>query len=176
MNAIHAWLAARPIARELIFGTFFVVMAYYVTPLLTTSKRFLAIPPQRLSLRILKARLSYAEANLENFYALRDNLRYFISTCTEAILTMVMSASLLCIAVEILPQLTRSGPLDHVQRFMLILFRYFAAPYSLLLFLYTVRSMLRVAGAIKPGRYYERLLKAKRNHLKMKLLDRGVSE
>ena len=93
MNPIHAWLVANPIARELIFGALFVVVAYYVTPLLATTKRFLAIPPQRLSVRILKARLSYAEANLENFYQLHNNLPYFIFKTCLTILTAIFAAN-----------------------------------------------------------------------------------
>jgi len=174
MNILHTWLITHPIARELIFGALFVIAAYYITPLLATSKRFLSIPPQHLNIRILKARLSYAESNLENFYALHNNLRYFILSCLKAIISAFLAAMIIITTLQMVTLVAIIHQVPHKKIFSFV-FQYVAIPVAYLLFLSTGRGVFRIATAVGTSRYYETVLKEKRNHLKVKLLDKGIS-
>ena len=96
-DVIQSWWMAHPIAREAIFAVIFAILLFFLTPLLSpaveTFWKLWAIPPQRLNLWILKARLSSAELRLRRLLRLCSDTRYFVFTCFMGLGYLVLSST-----------------------------------------------------------------------------------
>jgi hypothetical protein len=74
---MHAWLISHPITLAVSLFIAAIPFSLYSTEI----KQFLKTPPQRLSVWILKARLSSAEYRLSELQLMHEDIRYFIYTC-----------------------------------------------------------------------------------------------
>lgn len=112
VQSIHAWLIANPITRDVIIGMVVGLLILFLTPALSpaieTFWRFWSIPPQKLNIWLLKARLSSAQARRKRLQRQRYDLRYFVLSCVRC--TFYMQFTLLFICVAIWTYMTRNAP------------------------------------------------------------------
>lgn len=96
---IHSWLIGSPIWCIVIFTLILGLILWFLEPILEpirgTFWRFCAIPPQRLSVWILKARLSSAEMKLVWFHQICNDMRRFIYQCCLSLGSLVVVGVLL---------------------------------------------------------------------------------
>lgn len=92
---MHAWIISHPIT----FAVFLFVAAIPFSIYSTEIKQFLKIPPQRLNVWILKARLSSAEDRLWVSNKLRNDMRFFVYVALRT--SGLDLAAMLCTALTI---------------------------------------------------------------------------
>src|SRR5665213_607051 len=99
------WLVLHPIAKDLLIGLLFLILGR-ISVKWSTIKSFFTVPPQKLNLWILAARLLAAEQRLKELHRLNADTRYVICQCTFALLLMAFSAVVLAatVALIVLPQ------------------------------------------------------------------------
>jgi hypothetical protein len=73
INAVNGWVAANPFGTFVICTVFGCLMAAWVTLPWPTIKTFSSLPPQRLNVRILKARIDGLETRLDRLNDLVNN-------------------------------------------------------------------------------------------------------
>ncbi|WP_348263194.1 hypothetical protein P8935_01240 [Telmatobacter sp. DSM 110680] len=84
----YLWLKAHPLSAEVIIGLTVGLILLLLTPVLSpmvnTFWRFCAIPPQRLNIWILKARLAGAVSQRRTFRRVTSDSKYVIYICFKA--------------------------------------------------------------------------------------------
>ncbi len=105
IETVHTWITGHPVSFSLLL-TFGVGLPSSVYS--AEIKEFLKLPPQRLKIRVLKARVSAAEFRLYRVELLRVDIRLFIY---EALRTVVVPV--LLIGVSILLNTTTLMSLHH---------------------------------------------------------------
>jgi hypothetical protein len=124
IDTTYTWLTAHPLSSQLIVGIVVGVMILFLTPVLmpkvSTFWNFCAIPPQRLSLWWLKAKLSIAEFEFNEICKLRDELPYLIYSCFRGILNI--GICLCCLILSCLVVVLQNSPLVIEPRTKLELF------------------------------------------------------
>ncbi|HTV04516.1 MAG TPA: hypothetical protein VME86_04045 [Acidobacteriaceae bacterium] len=100
----HAWLVTHPIALTLIGG---LVVGLFLSPISiwsTEIKSFISIPPQRLNVWALKARLAGSELKSYHLKRRHQNLRYFLLFYLRHLLQLFysLSTSIWCVGAFVL--------------------------------------------------------------------------
>jgi len=113
---IHTWLEARPIARDLIFGAFFLIITPLITPIVTMLWKFCTIPPQRLNKWILKARIENLIYKQMIIQRLRSDMRFFVFTCIRCVFELLTGiwGMIIAIAATVLRLYLGHGPLSNL--------------------------------------------------------------
>ena len=88
IDALNSWLKDHPLQEGLVFLVLSIVLTKVTLSALGTFWKFSKIPPQRLNIWILKARLSFAEAKLARFVKMRDDLKHLILSCFVVLLSV----------------------------------------------------------------------------------------
>ena len=101
---MHDWLITHPITFAVMLFFAAIPFSLYATEI----KQFLKIPPQRLSVWVLKARLSSAEDRLRASQRLRKDTRYFVFVAIRVV--SLDLALVLCTVLVIGLPLTESLP------------------------------------------------------------------
>jgi hypothetical protein len=127
------------------------VIAPLLTPIVITFWKLLSIPPQRLNVWILKARLSSMLQNLKRHRRAYKDIRYLVSLCLSCLLIMILSLFLFIIAMAILFE-RRTTTAQH---------RHSDLPDLAMLFLFFVNSY---AGVLFAHRLYVAVLNATRRY------------
>jgi hypothetical protein len=91
LNVLQSWLTIHPISRDLIFGVLFLFIGPLIAPKAITFWKFFSIPPQRLGVWILRARLSGAQWRLLDFHKIHDDLPYLIFSCLRCLFYFIAS-------------------------------------------------------------------------------------
>jgi len=88
-EAVYSWLKAHPLTGEAIIGMIVGILIIFMTPVLspivTTFWKFCSIPPQRLSVWLLKARLSSAESQSKDIIRLGKDPAYLMYACFKGL-------------------------------------------------------------------------------------------
>jgi hypothetical protein len=93
------WLNANPLWHDALVLVATIVLAPFITRTLLTFKKFVSIPPQRLNIWILKARISSADSELQDFYRLRQDQSYLIARCFISLILTTLAATVLVSAL-----------------------------------------------------------------------------
>jgi hypothetical protein len=165
---INHWLNDHLILHDILVILATSILTWLFKSIKRTVRRLVSNPRESWSVRLLRARLLGAEAYLEDFYRLRDSLRYFILRCTQAVLYAIAAGTvIIVIAVE-------DGKFNT------------QAPHSLLalvagLWHWALVSILinlcaqNIVKIINTSLDAENRYKARINRLKVRLLEKGVS-
>jgi hypothetical protein len=86
INAVNSWVAANPFWTFVISTVFGGLIAAWVTLAWPTIETFSALPPQRLNIRMLKARINGLETKLDRLNDLVNNTDDLTYQCFLALL------------------------------------------------------------------------------------------
>lgn len=110
---LHAWLIANPITRDILIAFVVGLLILFLTPALSqpieTFWRFWSIPPQRINIWLLKARLSSAEHRRYRLRRMQRDMRYFVLHCVEFAFTL--GGTVILLSLCIFMSVTRIVPL-----------------------------------------------------------------
>ncbi len=109
MNNINDWFATHPFYGMLIAFALSLFFVPILSPLVSTFWRFIQIPPQKLNVWILKARLASANARLKQARMLVSNQRYLILSCSSCLFVLGSSILSLITVLLLLPLLDSDG-------------------------------------------------------------------
>lgn len=106
-EAIHLWLAANPIKTELIIGiivgvvvgVFLLFLTPKLAPVVDVFWKFCAIPPQRLNVWMLKARLASAESKLYPVRRMKEDTHHLIFYCFWAVCHFLAAVLFICLSI-----------------------------------------------------------------------------
>jgi hypothetical protein len=177
--AIHSWLMAHPLTREL--GWF--LLTLFVTPILAARIpvvwKFLKIPPQRLNVWILKARLSATESRLEKVRKLGSDLPYLIVACTACLSLAILAGALLNLTyLMTMRQDVAPGLHGRLWNFLFLADKpvfYGTAIFSYLALLMFARDLLQIVGAINLPKKTTQKLLVRLDRLRASLVEKGIS-
>jgi hypothetical protein len=154
LGSVHSWLLTNPLATEGIIGVtvgiFLLLLTPKVSPLVDTFWRFWAIPPQRLNVWVLKARLSSAESRLFKVQRMREDIRYLVFYCFWSLHGVVIVLVLLCLVVFLELVTDKSVIVHHAGTMPLSSSQMFAIELLVLIVIYVVMLLaLNTAKAVK---------------------------
>src|ERR1039457_342679 len=99
VNAVNAWVTTNPFWAWALGTLLGGLIAAWVTLSWPTIKKFSALPPQRLKIRNLKARILTAETKIFWVERMQEDMRYLILTCFMTQVRWVVSQVSLCTAL-----------------------------------------------------------------------------
>jgi hypothetical protein len=174
IESVDQWLTAHSLWHDAIILVLTIVLTPLISRTLSTFKKFISIPPQRLNVWILKARISSADAQLAHLYCLRQDQSYLIVKCFQCMVLMVGGSTLyiVCFLINlsgfqaltadlVIHQITHNGE----PGFLVIWFQHIL----LIGLLITAVSSTNIVSAIIHGDKRERLIKETIERLKLKL-------
>ena len=97
VDAFNSWLKEHPLQDGVIFLVLSIVFGRYGFPALAVFWKLFKIPPQRLNVWVLKARLSALEAKRARLFLAHNDEKYLILQCTRALVLVVCSSFLLAL-------------------------------------------------------------------------------
>jgi hypothetical protein len=98
-ESLEKWLGEHTIWHDVLVLVLTIALAPSITRMLSTFKKFISIPPQRLNVWILKARISEVDNQLQRFYRLRNDQSYLIVECFVSLLIILLIIFLLTLLV-----------------------------------------------------------------------------
>jgi len=119
-QSIHAWLMTHPISRDFIIAAVVGILILFLTPALNpvvfTFWRFCRIPPQRLGVWALKARLASAESRQHRVARLAHEPQYLIGYSFASLVFLGLAILLMVLASALHMDSKLHGILDHSQQ------------------------------------------------------------
>jgi hypothetical protein len=97
MNAANTWVTANPFWVAVIETVLGGLLAAWVTLSWPTIKGFLALPPQHLNIRILKAQILAAETKIVWNSRIQGDTRYLVFSCFNTLIRWGSSLAMICV-------------------------------------------------------------------------------
>jgi hypothetical protein len=98
LASVDNWLTAHPLWHDVLVLVGTIALAPFIGRMLATLQKLVSIPPQRLNIWILQARISSTDSSLQRLHRLRNDQSYLIVECLDdlssalfAILALILS-------------------------------------------------------------------------------------
>jgi hypothetical protein len=99
VDAISSWPVTHPLWAWVIGTVVGGLIAAWVTLAWPTILKFCALPPQKLNVRILKARIAGVETKIVWIKLIQEDLRYLLFQCFFGIIFLVLGQGSFCMAL-----------------------------------------------------------------------------
>jgi len=101
-TTVHSWLKENPLMTEAIIGLAVGVVLLFLSPIFAPMVdsfwRFWRLPPQRLNIWILKARLASAEKKRIRLAWMRGDIRFLVFFCSRSLFFIGMALGFFLVA------------------------------------------------------------------------------
>jgi hypothetical protein len=178
LTPVERWLTANPLWHDALFLVLSIILAPFITHVWSTFTKFVKIPPQRLNIWILQARISSTDSSLQRLHRLRNDQSYLIVECLDDLSSALFAILALILSVIALSR--QQLALHDPHTLFPLRWLHFAIPvirgFSFVILLGFVLAFLDFRGIVTSIRHphrKEQRLKANLERLTTKLLLRG---